>query len=232
MLLALDTATHTASIALYDLAEMQLLAEWTWEARRRQTQDLLGAVQQMLQQSQVMPQQLSALAVTTGPGSFTGVRIAISTAKGIGLGLAEPPRVIGIPTISVTAAPWLEVAASCDPAPLICATLQAGRGRYNWLMLTPDRELDRPTAEEHHAGTTAELEAFLAQQTDQPIWLVGENRPDLVQQVETLQHVTVISPVSGLRRASQLAQLAGQHFAHGTEDSLESLQPIYLRPPG
>jgi len=210
MLLALDTATHTASIALYDLAEMQLLAEWTWEARRRQTQDLLGAVQQMLQQSQVMPQQLSALAVTTGPGSFTGVRIAISTAKGIGLGLAEPPRVIGIPTISVTAAPWLEVAASCDPAPLICATLQAG----------------------HHAGTTAELEAFLAQQTDQPIWLVGENRPDLVQQVETLQHVTVISPVSGLRRASQLAQLAGQHFAHGTEDSLESLQPIYLRPPG
>jgi len=212
MLLALDTATHTASIALYNLEKMQLLSEWTWEARRRQTQDLLGAVQQMLQLAQMTPQQLSALAVTTGPGSFTGVRIAISTVKGIGLGLPETPRVIGIPTLSVTAAPWLEVAASWDPAPLVCVTLQAGRGRYNWLTLTSDRLLDRPTAEEHHAGTTAELEAYLAQLAGQPVWLVGENQPDLLEQVQPLQHVTVIPSVSGLRRASQLAQLAGQHL--------------------
>jgi tRNA A37 threonylcarbamoyladenosine modification protein TsaB len=48
MLLALDTATATASLALYDLAADHLLLEMTWDARRRQTQDLLPTVLQTL----------------------------------------------------------------------------------------------------------------------------------------------------------------------------------------
>ena len=51
MLLALDTATATASLALYDLTRDTLVAEWTWQARRRHTQDLLGAAQTLLQQA-------------------------------------------------------------------------------------------------------------------------------------------------------------------------------------
>ena len=79
---------------------------------------------------------MTALAATTGPGSFTGVRIALSTLKGMALGLSQPPQVIGLPTLAVTAAPWLTVAGSVG-SPLgadvvVCAYLQAGRGRYNW----------------------------------------------------------------------------------------------------
>ena len=121
MLLALDTATTTASLALYDLAADHLLLEMTWDARRRQTQDLLATAQRALDLVERTPQQITALAVTTGPGSFTGVRIGISTVKGIGLGLAPAPQVVGLPTLTVTAAPWLAVAATVTSTPRICA---------------------------------------------------------------------------------------------------------------
>ncbi|MFZ1771326.1 MAG: tRNA (adenosine(37)-N6)-threonylcarbamoyltransferase complex dimerization subunit type 1 TsaB, partial [Caldilinea sp.] len=93
------------------MATARILAETTWEGRRRQTQDLLVMVRQALATADVAPDRLRALAVTTGPGSFTGVRIAISAAKGIALGLAIPPAIVGAPTLCVTAAPWLTLAA-------------------------------------------------------------------------------------------------------------------------
>ena len=125
MLLAIDTATSTASLALYNLETRQLLAELTWQARRRQTQDLLPALQDLLRLLELTPAAITALAVTTGPGSFTGVRIAISAAKGMALGLPQPPQVVGIPTLSVTAAPYVELAGPAGA--VVCATIQAGR---------------------------------------------------------------------------------------------------------
>ncbi len=135
MLLALDTATANAALALYDRARDKLLGEMAWDGRRRQTQDLLVAARALLDLLGLTPDQITALAVTTGPGSFTGVRIAISAAKGIGLGLPELPAVIGLPTLCVTAAPWLGAAAGASPPTGLCAVIQAGRGRYNWCVL-------------------------------------------------------------------------------------------------
>jgi tRNA threonylcarbamoyl adenosine modification protein YeaZ len=231
MLLALDTATATASLAVYDLTNQQLLAEWTWQSRRRQTQDLLRTAQQLLQQLDLLPAQLSALAVTTGPGSFTGVRIAISAAKGIGLGLPTPPRVIGLPTLSVTAAPWLALLGATQPSAIVCAFIQAGRGRYNWCWFSGTALLQRPTAAEHEGGSAIEFAATLTHHAPQPIWLAGEVDAPLQQALTGLSHVLVLDPVSTLRRGGQLARLAALHFAQGTSDELRQLQPLYLRNP-
>lgn len=234
MLLAFDTATTTASLAAYDLDADQLLAEWTWQARRRQTQDLLVAAQAMLDQLQRAPQQITALAVTTGPGSFTGVRIAISAAKGIGIGLPTPPRVVGIPTLTVTAAPWLAAAAGVGAR--VCAYLQAGRGRYNWCVFEPnDSErglLWRPTAADHGAGTATEFAAAMAALSPLPLWLAGEPAPDLLAAFEEAPHVTVLDSATSLRRGGQLARVAARHLAAGHHDGLAALQPLYLRKPG
>lgn len=231
MLLALDTATATASLAVYDLTHQQLLAELTWQARRRQTQDLLGSAQQLLRQVGLTPAQLTALAVTTGPGSFTGVRIAISAAKGLGLGLPTPPRVIGLPTLSVTAAPWLLAAGTRRPAAVVCAFLQAGRGRYNWCWFRAADRLYRPTASEHSGGDAAAFAQALQQAAAQCIWLVGEVDATLAEAVADLAHVLLVDEVSAWRRAGQLAQLAAWHLAAGTSDDLKTLQPLYLRSP-
>lgn len=231
MLLALDTATTTASLAIYDLTTQTLLAELTWEARRRQTQDLLVTAQHLVTQLALTPQQLTALAVTTGPGSFTGVRIGISTVKGMALGLPAPPRIVGIPTLCVTAAPWFTVLQRLQPAGFLCAVIHAGRGRYNWTNFTSDQRLWRPIATDHHAGTVDELVAALAQCAPLTALCVGEVDQALIDALHPLPHVTVIDPVSGWRRAGHLAHLAAQHLAAGTEDQLSTLDPLYLRAP-
>ena len=181
MLLAFDTATTTASLAIYDLAADRLLAEMTWEARRRQTEQLLTTATDLLAVLELKPGDLTALAVTTGPGSFTGVRIGISTVKGIGIGLSTRPRVLGVPTLSVTAAPWIEAAATASGAQ-VCALIQAGRGRYNWCTFGADDLLMRPDVAQHHVGRVDDLAASLAAAAN-PTWLVGELTDEVIETV-------------------------------------------------
>lgn len=231
MLLALDTATTTAALAVYDLTKQQLLAELTWEAQRRQTQDLLVTAQQLLAQLDLTPAQVTALAVTTGPGSFTGVRIGISTVKGIALGLPTQPQIIGLPTLAVTATPWFSLLEGWQPAGSICAVIHAGRGRYNWVNFTAGQARWRPAVADHHVGGVAELAAAFAQQPTMPILCVGEVDAPLVAALQPLPHVTVIDPVSGWRRAGHLARLAALHLAAGADDPLSTLEPLYLRAP-
>jgi tRNA threonylcarbamoyl adenosine modification protein YeaZ len=231
MLLAMDTASTTASVAIYDTATARTLAEATWEGRRRQTQDLLVMVRQVLATAGVAPDSLRALAVTTGPGSFTGVRIAISAAKGIALGLAAPPAIVGAPTLCVTAAPWLTLAAACHPTPTICAVMHAGRRRYHWTCFAASDRLHRPDAEAHTTGTAAELAAFLGVSAAGSFWLAGEVDAELAAAVGACAHVTIIEPVHGLRRAGVLAHLAALLLEAGHAETLTSLQPLYLREP-
>ena len=232
LLLALDTATAAASIALYDIAQSQLLAEMTWQARRRHTQDLLVTTQTLLAQIGLTPAQISALAVTVGPGSFTGVRIALSVVKGIGLGLPQPPQTVGLPTLVVTAAPWLTLAQASGAK--VYAYIQAGRGRYNWASFTGDPRY-RPAAADHVAGTATDFAAMLGADNQQPLWLVGEPTADLTGAVAALAHVTAhvtaVDAVSGLRRAGVLAQVAASYLAQGYADDLATLQPLYLQEP-
>jgi tRNA threonylcarbamoyladenosine biosynthesis protein TsaB len=230
MLLALDTATDTASVALFELGARQLLAELTWQPRRRQSRALLALAQTLLSQVDAQPGDISALAVTTGPGSFTGLRTAISAAKGIALGLPTAPRVVGVPTLCVTGAPWLPLACEITPPPFVCAYLRAGRGRYNWLFLHSENPLWRPIAADHAAGDVTEFARALAERSH-PIWLVGELDEAIASVVAALHHIHVVDAVSGWRRAGHLAQVAARLLEANVEDNLRTLQPLYLRDP-
>ncbi|MBX2997063.1 MAG: tRNA (adenosine(37)-N6)-threonylcarbamoyltransferase complex dimerization subunit type 1 TsaB [Caldilineaceae bacterium] len=229
MILALDTATTTASLALYAPIEKAVLAEQTWQARRRQTEDLLPVLQEMMARLALTPAAIHTIAVTTGPGSFTGVRIGISVAKGIALGLPTLPSLIGLPTLCVTAAPWFVPAKQVGIGE-ICAFLGAGRGRYNWAIFPPDDPLRRPEAMDHFVGNVDGLEADLLSRSH-PIWLVGEITQSVAEMAARLPHVCLMDEVSGLRRASQLARLAAFHHVAGNVDTADSLQPLYLREP-
>jgi tRNA A37 threonylcarbamoyladenosine modification protein TsaB len=119
MLLAIDTATHYASVALHDGS--RLLAEHTWLANQAHTRSLLPAVQGLLKDAGSSMNAISAVAVALGPGSFNGLRVGLSTAKGLAIALAIP--LVGASTLELLAAEY-EIEE---------VTQNAGRGRvYHW----------------------------------------------------------------------------------------------------
>ena len=123
MLLALDTSTRQAGIALYS-SERGLLAETTWHSANRHTEELMPAIDHMLAQAGLSARDLTAVGVALGPGSFTGLRVGLAAAKG--LALAHGLKLVGVPTLDFTAYPHRR-----QPLPA-AALIPAGRGRLFW----------------------------------------------------------------------------------------------------
>ena len=143
MLLAIDTASPYASVAVHD--GERLLAELVWLANQDHTRTLLSHVQQALADAGAGVEGLTAVAVALGPGSFNGLRVGLSTAKG--LAIARGVRLVGASTLELLA---LEYGPG-EP-------LNAGRGRM-YRGQGESIELVEGTAPERvrHAGVLAEL---------------------------------------------------------------------------
>lgn len=132
MLLAIDTATQYVGLALHDGRD--LLAESSWHTANNHTVELVPAVQTLLERAKIDPTALSALAVTTGPGSYTGVRIGVAVAKG--LAAARNLPLVGIDVLDVLAAGQphfqggLVAVAAAGRGRIIAATYQWRKGRW------------------------------------------------------------------------------------------------------
>lgn len=113
MLLALDTATRQAGLALYDGEVVR--AESLWSGGMHHTEWMAPAIEQALQRINGSAADLTALGVTIGPGSFTGLRVGLSLAKGIAAARGLP--LIGISTLDATVYPHIGGAAGAGAAP-------------------------------------------------------------------------------------------------------------------
>src|SRR3990172_6298777 len=99
MLLALDTATDTIGLALTDGA--RILAEEVWLARRHATVELAPETARLLRRTGAREDQLQGIAITIGPGSYTGLRIGLAFAKGLAFGRGL--KVVPVPTLELLA---------------------------------------------------------------------------------------------------------------------------------
>ncbi len=88
LLLALDTSTRQASLALCTGDE--LLGEYTWHVGNNHSVELLERLQRLAAECHRTMQDIEAVAVATGPGSFNGVRVALSAAKTLAFALQKP----------------------------------------------------------------------------------------------------------------------------------------------
>lgn len=94
-IVAIDSSGLVASVAI--VTEDNLLAEYTINYKKTHSQTLLPMLDEIVKMIDLDLNEIDAIAVAAGPGSFTGLRIGSSTAKGLGLALNKP--IIGIPTI-------------------------------------------------------------------------------------------------------------------------------------
>ena len=213
MLLAVDTSTRSLGVALYD--GVRVLSEAAWVSKNHHTTELAPAVERALTQIGATADDLQAVGVAIGPGSFTGLRIGLALAKG--LALAHRIPLVGIPTLDVTAAAL--------PAPRgsrLAAVLEAGRRRLaiGWYRARdghwhPDGDLQNLT-----------LEAF-AETIEGRVLVCGELN---AVARERLRETSAIlpPPVLCVRRPAVLAELAWKRWQSGQTDDPAALKPIYL----
>ena len=218
MQLAIDTSTDMASLALVHGSEV--LAELTWHSGQNHTVELLPRLAQLLNETKVNLQSASCIIVAKGPGSFNGLRVGISIAKGLAFSLGIP--IVGISTLEVDAYQHAETGLP------ICPILNAGRGEIATAIYQKnDNEWCQLTAE--HIAT---VEALCSQITTKTIFC-GEFIPIIATQLrEQLKQRAIIPPSAArLRRASFLAELGLRRLEAGNYDNPASLQPLYLRRP-
>jgi tRNA threonylcarbamoyladenosine biosynthesis protein TsaB len=219
MLLALDTSTRLAGIALYN-GKDGLIAEHSWHSANKHTAELMPRVSQMLAQAGAASTDLRAVAVALGPGSFTGLRVALAAAKG--LALAGDLALLGVPTLDAVAYPH-----SRQPLPVI-ALVQAGRGRVCWVPYAHS-----PVGWAASAPYGLATIAALAAPISRPTLIAGDLAPADREQLAVLTggQAVLLPPALSIRRPGYLAEIAWDRFAAGERDDLATLSPIYLHEP-
>ena len=213
MLLAVDTSTRAIGVALFD--GPRVLSEMTWISKNHHTVELAPAVEQTLSQVGAHINDLQALGVAIGPGSFTGLRIGLAFAKGLALSHRLP--LVGIPTLDVVAA-----GLPATPKSRLAAVIEAGRRRLavGWYqsrngVWQGSGELQNLTIEEFVASIKAET------------LVCGELSGELRERLSQTKSA-IPSPIHCVRRPAILAELAWNRWRMNDTDDPALLKPIYL----
>ena len=218
MLLAIDTSTDTASLAL--VQDNQVLAELTWCCGQNHSVELLPQLVHLLNQAKLDLQSISGIIVAKGPGSFNGLRVGVSTAKGLAFSLSIP--IVGISTLEAAAYQHAETGLP------VCPIFNAGRGEIATAMYQKKDTKWLTLATEH----ITTVDALCLQITTRTVFC-GEFVPNIADELrKQLKQRAIIPPLaSRLRRASFLAELGQQQLEASNVDNVATLQPLYLRRP-
>ncbi len=216
--LAIDCATTTVGLALLDEGEVR--AELFLDLARHHAEVLLPALDGLLALAGRAPQDVDLLACTVGPGSFTGLRMGVSTVKGLALAWGTP-----VAAVSTLAALSLNL----GPCPnLICPLLDARReqvyaGLYR---IGPDgipraAQPDRISAV---AGVLGEL-------PDEPIVFLGDGALRYAQLIREMTHGRAIVGCGGHNRimASRVGIIGLARYREGDSVDARTFAPRYLR---
>jgi tRNA threonylcarbamoyladenosine biosynthesis protein TsaB len=218
IVLGIETSTIHGGVAL--LADDRLLASYTLSVEVTHSERLLPAIDRALGDAGLALKDLSGLAVAIGPGSFTGLRIGLSTAKGLAATTGLP--LAGVPTLEAMA--WAIPFAICPVCPMLDARkaeVYAGifrHGEGGVARLLPEVAI-RPE------DLVARIEG--------PTIFLGDGARIHAGLLREALGARVLFPPLALRGGNPalVAELGLARLRRGEADPLERLAPMYLRPP-
>lgn len=221
LLLALDTTTRVCTVALGD--QQKIWGEYLLNIKNTHSERLMPLIVSLLRDSGVSKEQLGGVALSIGPGSFTGIRIGMATAQGLCQGL-------NIPAVGVMTLDALAEACSFFPG-LICPLLDARKNQLYTALYrggAEDPEMLQPAA----ALSLEELGNMLASYKEEVIFLgdaVEKFRGELKQILGERYREMPLS--SCFNRAALVLQKGIKIWQEKGPDSLYALKPFYLRLP-
>lgn len=214
-ILAIETATAAGSVAL--LEGSRVVAERTEHVPQRHLEWVAPVIADLLARAGWSPVQVEAVAVSTGPGSFTSLRIGMATA--LTWSRAHNRPIVGIPTLAV-------VAASAGALGAIVPLLDVRRGEVAAAVFRRDGGLTRV-----HADTVGGVEHVLGQLPgDRPITFTGDALVRYQDAVVRLRPDAVLAPRDRwVPTAAALGGLAWERLRNGERDDPYTVRPIYAR---
>jgi len=215
-ILAVDTATKSCSVAVID--EQSVISEFTVNHQDTHSKFLMGMIHNILNICHLSINDLDGFALTVGPGSFTGLRIGLSTVKGLALATGKP--VVGVSTLDVLAH---QVPASDK---LICPMMDARRkevyvARYRFKEL--QFEIEKPPMALSPDNAIKNI--------NEPCILVGDGAT-LYQNLikNTMGSLAVFTNYTQhIIRASTVGHIAMPRFKSNDTDDVSLIEPLYIR---
>lgn len=217
-LLAVDTATKTCSVALAEDSEP--IFEYTASHAQTHARHLMEMIDGVMQAAKMTTADLDGFAVTVGPGSFTGLRIGISTVKGLAMALKKP--VAGVSALAVLAEQFFGV------TEWICPLIDARKGEvYAGLYQWTDSGCESAAA----ARVVGPEDAVAG--IEGPCLFVGNGAALYRERIEKCMGglARFAPPVMNAIRGAMVAHLGYRQFAAGSAEDARALQPIYIRRP-
>ncbi|MEW6333005.1 MAG: tRNA (adenosine(37)-N6)-threonylcarbamoyltransferase complex dimerization subunit type 1 TsaB [Thermodesulfobacteriota bacterium] len=215
--LAMDCATKTIGLAL--LEEETVRAELYLQPVRHHSEVLLPAFDRLLSLAATTPREVELLACTVGPGSFTGVRIGVSTVKGLALAMSVP--VAGVSTLET-----LAMNAVSSPG-LICPLLDAGNNQvYAGLFRTDADGLPRAADEEK----LIDIGTLLKDMDRDTVLFLGEGAARHRELIQGACRSFTCSPGRQRLMASAVGIIGLHRYRRGGVLDTADFKPRYLRP--
>ena len=223
MIIAIDTATETASVAIAH-REGGIAAELTWRAGRNHTMHVHPTLRHVMMLAGITTNDLTGIVATRGPGSFTGIRIGLATAKGLAQGLDVP--IAGVGTLAAAAYGAVHLGRP------VWSVVNAGRGQYSAAAYVESDEHGVEQLVEEVILSPEELVSRMAER-DKECVLTGEFDEELSETARnSLGGALTIAPdVVRTRTAANAARLGLLRLQKGDVDDVATLEPLYLRPP-
>lgn len=215
--LALDTSTLVSSVALVN--QTTLLAELTLQIRKTHSEQLMPHIAQLLEFAGIEPGKLTAIAVSIGPGSFTGLRIGLATAKAIAY--AQNLPLIGVPTLEA-------LAYSCTLPGVMIAPMMDAQKDNIYYALCRWNSGGLETLETAKVGNIDEtLQKLNA--AGAPVLMLGEAAVLYQEKVQGFPNLVQAMPHLTVPRASNVGMLAVKMIADGIRHDVMDLEPLYIR---
>ena len=220
IVLGIDSASGACSAAAVN--RDGVLAHRFEAMQRGQAEALAPMMEAVLGEARLTPGDISTVAVTIGPGAFTGVRIGLSAARAFALAVSVP--VIGVTTFAVIAEP-LQAHVETD----ILAVVESRRSDFFVQLIAADGHESGPPA----ALTGAEVGAYVRTHgSGAELTLAGDGADRLAASGALAGLTTHRAPGAGWPDAAAAGRLALRRIADtGLPDRRERPSPLYLRPP-
>ncbi len=217
LLLSLETTTHSFSCALHNHDRLVASVEVT--ETQSTASKLAPAIESLFQENGLRKDQLSAVVVSSGPGSYTGLRIGTATAKGICYALNIP--FISLNSLLLMAQEVIDLELKVETNALLCPMLDARRMEVYCMLLNPDLGVFKETE-----AKVLDENSFADLLENRDIFFFGDGS----EKFKTIVKNSNAKFIEGVKpSASVLGRLGYQKFLSKQFENLAFYEPFYLK---